>query len=129
MTAVEAQATPTLFERMGGEPALRRVIDDFVERVFADVMIGYLFRNADRARIKQLEFEHASEFLGGPSVYSGRSMVAAHARHGISVGQFGRRLQLLRQVCAVHNVPDEVRHAWIAHNESLREQVMRGECS
>jgi len=129
MTAAELQATPTLFERVGGETVLRRVIDDFVERVFADVMIGYLFRNADRARIKQLEFEHASEFLDGPDIYSGRTMAAAHARHQISEGQFGRRLQLLRQVCAAHSVPDEVQRAWLAHNESLRQQVIRGECS
>ena len=127
MSAVESHAASPLYERMGGEPALRLVIDDFVDRVFSDIMIGFLFRDADRARIKQLEFEHASEFLGGPAQYTGRSMGAAHARHRISTGQFGRRIQLLRQVCAAHGVPEDVQRAWLTHNESLRDQVIRGD--
>lgn len=113
----------TLYERMGGEPALRAVIDDFVDRVFDDFMIGYLFVNADRARIKELEFQHASEFLGGPHEYQGRSLPAAHARHRIMGGQFARRLQLLRQVFAAHSVPEDVQAAFLAYNESLREQI------
>ena len=113
----------TLYARMGGEPALRAVIDDFVERVFDDIMIGFMFRNADRARIKELEFQHASEFLGGPHTYQGRPLKAAHARHRIMGGQFARRLQLLRQVFAAHSVPDDVQAAFLAHNESLRAQI------
>jgi len=70
----------TLYERMGGEPALRAVIDDFIDRVFDDILIGYLFVNADRARIKELEFQHASEFLGGPHEYEGRSLQAAPSK-------------------------------------------------
>jgi hemoglobin len=108
---------------MGGEPALRAVIEDFVDRVFSDIMIGFLFRDADRARIRALEFEHASEFLGGPLRYTGRPLRAAHARHRITGGQFARRIQLLRQVCSAHGVPPDVVEAWLAHNESLRGQV------
>jgi hemoglobin len=113
----------TLYERMGGEPALRAVIDDFIDRVFDDILIGYLFVNADRARIKELEFQHASEFLGGPHEYEGRSLQAAHARHRIMGGQFARRLQLLRNVFAAHSVPEDVQTAFLAHNEALRDQI------
>ena len=113
----------TLYERMGGEPALRAVINDFVDRVFDDMMIGYLFVNADRARVKELEFQHASEFLGGPHEYEGRSLRAAHARHRIMGGQFARRLQLLRNVFAAHSVPEDVQAAFLAHNEALRDQI------
>jgi hemoglobin len=114
-----------LYDRMGGEPVLRAVIDDFVERVFSDIMIGFLFRNADRARIKALEFEHASEFLGGPEHYSGRAMRTVHAPHRITIGQFGRRIQLLRQVCATHAVPADVQQAWLAHNQALQSQIVQ----
>jgi FeS assembly SUF system protein len=43
----------TLFERLGGEIKLREIIDCFIDRVFADRMIGFFFRNADRARLKK----------------------------------------------------------------------------
>jgi hemoglobin len=116
---------------MGGEPALRAVIDDFVDRAFDDIMIGYMFAGVDRQRVKELEFQHASEFLGGPHRYIGRPMRSAHAKHRIMGGQFARRLQLLRNVFAAHQVPPEVQAAFLAHNESLRAQVTNqdlGEC-
>ena len=68
MTEPETKAA---FERLGGEPALRAIIDDFVDRVFDDIMIGFFFRNADRRRIKELEYQHAAEHLGGPVRYRG----------------------------------------------------------
>jgi hypothetical protein len=46
-------------------------------------------------------------------------------------GQFARRLQLLRNVFAAHQVPEDVQLAFLAHNESLREQITNqdlGEC-
>jgi hemoglobin len=119
----------SLFVRLGGEPKLRAVIDDFVERVFSDMMIGFLFRNVDRERIRQLEYEHASEFLGGPDRYSGRPMRAAHAQHRISSGQFGRRSVILKNVLAAHGVPEGIQLAWLAHLEALREQVLQPEKS
>ena len=124
-------SSDSLYARMGGEAALRAVIDDFVDRLFDDIMIGYLFAEVDRARLKELEFQHASAFLGGPHAYTGRPLRAAHARHRIMGGQFARRLQLLRNVFAAQRVPEEVQQAFLAHNESLREQITSqdlGEC-
>ena len=37
----------TLFDRIGPD-ALRAVLTDFYARVFADVMIGFLFRSVNR---------------------------------------------------------------------------------
>jgi hemoglobin len=126
------QPTASLYAAMGGEAKLRAVIDDFVERVFDDVMIGYFFRGVNKARLKQLELEHAAQFLGGPQKYSGRSLVQAHAKHRIMGGQFARRKQILREVLGDHGVPEHVREAWLAHVESLREQVTTdpdGQCN
>ena len=36
------------FDEIGGEPVLRAIIDDFVERVFGDTMIGFLFARASK---------------------------------------------------------------------------------
>ena len=61
----------TLFEDLGGEPALRPIIDRFVDRVFDDVMIGFFFRNARRERIKQKEYEFAAQHLGADLISAG----------------------------------------------------------
>ena len=44
----------SLFEQLGGEPTLRAIVDDFVDRCFDDMMIGFLFTRAERSRIKKL---------------------------------------------------------------------------
>ena len=84
----------TLFEQLGGETALRAIIERFVDRLFDDLMIGYLFRAADRERVKAKEYEFAARHLGAPVPYTGRPIAEAHRAHRITGGQFMRRLQI-----------------------------------
>ncbi len=117
----------TLFDELGGEKVLRSIIDRFVDRLFDDVMIGYLFRAADRARVKQKEFEHAAEHLGAPIAYTGRPLTAAHAAHRIRGGQFMRRVQILKDTLTEFGVPANVSEHWISHTLALRDQVTADE--
>ncbi|MDD9969417.1 MAG: group 1 truncated hemoglobin [Myxococcales bacterium] len=120
------------YEQIGGEPQLRAIIDEFVERLFADIMIGFFFRNADKKRIKDKEFELAAAFLGGPQRYTGRPLRQAHAQHPIMGGQFARRKKLLEEVLIEKDVPRAIIGAWMAHTEDLRPQITGdpdGECN
>jgi len=98
--------TNSLFQRLGGEAKLREIIDAFIDRVFADRMIGFFFRNADRERIKEMEFQLAAEFLGAeigrearmPLVVVLQDVVrkrlergVARARRGRAAGARGRK--------------------------------------
>lgn len=117
---------------MGGESALRAVIDDFVDRLFADMMIGFMFRRADRQRIKAKEYEFAAAMLGGNVQYTGRPIGQAHASHRIMGGQFARRSQVLRETLISHQVPTQIVELWLEHTERLRPQITRdtgGECT
>ena len=120
---------PTLFDELGGEPALRRVIDRFIDRLFEDVMVGFMFARADRQRIKDKEFEFAAQHLGAPVEYSGRPLDVAHRAHRIFDGQFSRRLTILRETLEELGVPERVRRHWLAHTEALRESLVIGACN
>jgi truncated hemoglobin YjbI len=122
---------PSLFDELGGEPVLRPIVARFVERLFADPMIGFFFRKADQRRITDKEYELAAEHLGGGVTYSGRSLRAAHAPHPIMGGQFARRLEILRQTLVEAGAPPAVIAHWLAYTESHRAEVTRdpsGEC-
>lgn len=112
--------SPSLFEQLGGEAKLRTIIDAFIDRVFEDRMIGFFFRDADRKRIKEFEYQHAAAFLGAPVVYRGRALDQAHAKHPIMGGHFARRRQILQETLEAHTVPDAVKRAWLEHTDSLR---------
>ena len=116
------------FDEIGGELALRAIIDEFVESVFADTMVGFLFARANKQRIKRFEYEHAAAFLGGPVAYTGRDMAEAHRKHGILGGQFARRRQILKRTLEKHGVPAHIRDEWLAHQDALRDQITGKEC-
>jgi hemoglobin len=117
------EATVSAYELLGGESGLRAIIDDFVERVVSDMMIGFLFRKVEKPRLKELEFQFASRHLGGPHRYEGRPLPEAHRAHSIMGGQFNRRLRLLEKTLEDHGAPDEARALWLRHNEKLRAQI------
>lgn len=117
----------TLFERLGPD-ALRAVVTDFYARVFADVMIGYMFDGKDRQRLIDKECELTARFLGGAGAYTGKGMRDAHAALQIFGGHFDRRLQLMRNTLRDHAVDPEVAAAWIAHHESMRAQIVGSDC-
>ena len=112
----------TLYARIGDQ-ALRRVVRDFYERVFADPMIGFLFAGKNKERLIQKEWELAAALLGAPIAYSGRSMSDAHARVPITGGHFDRRLVILEETLRDHQVDAEVQRRWLEHARALRAQL------
>jgi len=115
------QATaPSYFDQLGGETALKAIIDQFIDRVFQDRMIGFFFRDADRGRLKELEYQLAAHFLGAPIEYQGRPLDQVHAKHPIMGGHFARRKQILKETLESHAVPESIKAAWLQHTEDLR---------
>ncbi len=116
--------TEVLFDRIGGNK-LREVIADFYRRVFADIMIGFLFIGKDRHKLIRLEWEFVANMLGADVPYTGRPIREAHASSPILGGHFERRLQILRDVIGEHDVDDKVAERWIGHTLALRGQVTK----
>lgn len=120
------------FDRIGGEWVLRTIISDFIDRCFDDAMIGFMFQRADKARIKEMEFQLAAQLLGGPFRYQGRALAEAHQPHKIQGGQFERRKFLLERALRAHGVPREIEQILMDHTDRLRRQVtvdMDSDCS
>jgi hemoglobin len=113
----------TDYERVGGEGAVKDVVRAFVDRMAADFVIGFRFQGRDLDRITFHEVEHASALLGGPSLYTGRSLGQVHEPLRINRGQFRRRIAILRTVLAEHHVPPEVVDRWVAHDLELEPVV------
>ena len=114
----------TLFERIGAD-GLRAVLTDFYDRVFDDVMIGFLFWGKDKAHLIEKEWEFTARMLGADVPYTGRPVREAHAKSPILGGHFARRLRILEDVLADHGVDAEVRRVWVEHNHALRSLVTR----
>ena len=83
-----AQAGETLYERMGGEAKLRAAVSEFTLIIQADERINFTFADTDLTKFKELLFEQLCALSEGPCKYSGRDMLAAHAKLNITNAQF-----------------------------------------
>ena len=63
-------------------------------------------------------------FLGGPQRYTGKPLPEAHAALPLLPGHFDRRHHVLATLLEQHDVPDDVKRAWLRIDESLRTSVL-----
>jgi len=115
--------TQPLYEQAGGAEKIRAVLTDFYEMVFVDLMIGFLFKGSDKARLVEHELGLTLRALGADVPYTGRPLAEVHARHPILGGHFMRRRKLLADAIERHALPDDVRDAWLAHTDALRSVI------
>jgi truncated hemoglobin YjbI len=115
----------SLYDEIGGEEGLRRVLRTLYDRLFDDVMVGFLFAGKDKEKLIEHQLWFTARFLGGPSRYEGRSLPDAHADIPILAGHFDRRHHLLREALEEHRVPEAVRAEWLRVDQSLRHAVIK----
>ena len=114
----------TAYEAIGGEPAVRAVLQRLYDLLFVDPVVGFLFEGKDKAHIVEQQLPLTCSFLGGPQRYTGKPLPEAHAALPLLAGHFDRRHHLLAQVLAEQGVPDEVRATWLRVDRSLRPSVL-----
>jgi hemoglobin len=83
----------SLYDRLGGKPAITAVVDEFVARVAADNRINHFFaatasNPAQLASFKMKLVDQICEAAGGPCKYRGKDMKTAHQGMGISAADF-----------------------------------------
>ncbi len=126
----DSEPTPAVgsdFERLGAAK-LRVVIDGFLDKVFDDVMIGFMFDHKPKTRIRELEYRFAASHLGATAPYTGRPLEEAHAPLRIFDGQFARRRHILAETLTELGVPDDIAARWLQHTDSMRERILAGSC-
>ncbi|HEY7533335.1 MAG TPA: group 1 truncated hemoglobin, partial [Nitrospiraceae bacterium] len=77
-SAGKTMADKSLYDRLGGKPAITAVVDDFVGRVANNARINGKFANANIPRLKTMLVEQICQASGGPCTYTGRDMKSSH---------------------------------------------------
>jgi hemoglobin len=98
----------SIYETIGGEPALVAVVDDFYRRVLVDPQLAGFFAGANMTRLKGRQVEFFAAALGGPHVYSGADLKQAHQGRGITQGDFDLVAMHLTDSLAAAGVPGAV---------------------
>ena len=83
-----ASADVSIYDAIGGEPALTAVVDDFYNRVTGDPALAGFFTGINMTRLKGRQVEFFAAALGGPDTYTGATMRQAHRGRGIAQEHF-----------------------------------------
>jgi hemoglobin len=97
--------TITLYDAIGGHPALTAAVEDFFARLIADPELGPFFPDGVGARHRGFFITVLGEALGGPSRYHGPDLARAHAHLGVTDAQFDRAAGCLDATLTSLGVP------------------------
>jgi hemoglobin len=95
----------SLYQRLGGQPAITAVVDDFVANVAADNRINHYFARTDIPHLKKELVDQICQATGGPCTYTGRPMRVVHAGMHITDADFNALVQDLVKSLNKFNVP------------------------
>ena len=97
----------TLYDRLGGQDAITKVVDVFYEKVLADETVNQFFRETDMEKQRRHQSLFISWALGGPNQYSGKSMELAHKGMNLNDEHFGAIAIHLAASLRKFNVSDQ----------------------
>ena len=73
----------TLYDRVGGEATVARLVGALYERVLADRELAPFFANSSIEKVRAMQTLFFCAALDGPFEYSGRPLAAVHYGRGI----------------------------------------------
>lgn len=122
-------ATPalSLYEQLGGAPAVDAAVDIFYRKVLSDDRISRFFDGVDMDHQIAKQKAFLTMVFGGPVAYSGKDMRTGHAHlveRGLNDSHVDAVIELLGQTLAELNVPAETIAKVAAIAESVRADVL-----
>jgi len=118
---------PSLYVRLGGQPAIIAFSDDFLGRVTNDPVIMPFFKgltDADLQRIRQHVIELLCSATGGGCTYSGKDMKTVHAQMEITNDIWNTFTGHLNASVARFHIADRERNELVVIIASLKPDIV-----
>jgi hemoglobin len=96
------------YERVGGAPAIKAVVDRFYELVLGDQRLAGYFIGTEMTALKRHQVLLISQVMGGPAQYDGRDLQQAHDGLDVSGEHFALVVSYLAQALGEAGVPPEI---------------------
>lgn len=101
----------SLYERIGGEPAVNAAVDIFYRKVLTDHRINRFFDQTDMDQQIAKQKAFFTMAFGGPNNYTGKDMRNAHAhlvKMGLNDSHFDAVMEHLGATLVELNVPQDL---------------------
>ena len=113
-----------VFAAFHGRDGVRRIADDFVDRVEKDPRIKDVFAAADNVRLKRTLAEQFCYVLNGGCAYTGRDMREAHRGQGLQNADFNALVENLQSAMDAEHVPFRDQNVLLAKLAPMQRAVV-----
>jgi hemoglobin len=121
-------ATPagaaTLYDRLGGEAAVARVVARTIDAAAADPRIAHTFDNTNLARLKRLLAQQICHLTGGGCAVRNRTMAAAHAHLDLTELHFNALVELLQDAMGEEGIPFHTQNRLLALLAPMKREIV-----
>lgn len=116
--------SPTLYQQLGGQPAITQVVHDMLANVKADNRINHFFATTDMAHLQMELVSQICQATGGPCHYTGLTMQQAHAGMHLDTADFNALVEDLQQSMVGNHVPLGLQNRLLAVLAPLEPEVV-----
>ena len=117
----------TLYESLGGAPAVEAAVDIFYRKVLSDDRVARFFEDVDMDRQAAKQKAFLTMVFGGPANYSGLDMRKGHqhlVKMGLDDSHVDVVIELLGETLTELGVPDDKIAQVAAIANSVRDDVL-----
>jgi len=118
--------TKSLYDRLGGKPAIEAVVGQFLQNVVADDRINAFFANADANDLSAKLVDLICQGTGGPCTYTGKDMKAAHQGMGVKEADFNALVEDLVAALDEFNVPEQEKGELLGILGPMKNAIVEG---
>jgi len=114
----------SLYERLGGTPAITAVVEEFVARTTTDPRIKDRFFNTDATNLKKQLVDFVCMATGGPCKYTGRDMATVHGGMELVDDEFNALVEDLVGALDKFKVPEKEKGELLGALGPLKPQIV-----
>jgi hemoglobin len=108
-----------------GQEGIGRIVENMIDASSADSVIGEIFANQDKVRLKRTIFEQFCYILNAGCSYTGRDMAASHKDLGIQKADMNRLVEVLQRAMAAEGVAFQAQNRFLSKLAPMRRDVLQ----
>jgi len=124
--AVDPTANPTLYERLGGQPVVTKVVDETIDRAATDPRTSRSFKDVKLQHVKDMIVEQICSLTGGGCKYTGDPMDKVHVGLKNTEAEMDLVVQFLRDALERNGVKDREKNELLRVLAPMKHDIVTG---
>ena len=115
---------PTLYQQFGERPGIEALVEELLVRILEDPRINAGFAEVDLVNLNDRLVEQICVEVGGPCVYTGRTMAESHASLVVTEADFNALVEDLVDAMEARGIPRRAQNRLLRRLAPMRRDIV-----